>query len=103
MSAEQVAAIQQHLNDMSEAQLAVLKAIYEESQRLVPVDTGNLKESGEYDSTSVGYGADYAAHVEFGTVKMEAQPFLRPAAENHKDELAHISANVIQKEIKAAV
>jgi HK97 gp10 family phage protein len=89
--------------DMSEAQMAVLRAIYEESQILVPVDEGDLKESGKYSSEGVEYGTDHAVHVEFGTVKMRAQPYLRPAVENQKDELARLSAEQIQQEIKEAV
>lgn len=99
----QLHAIQSKISDMSEAQLVVLRAIYEESQRLVPVDTGDLKNSGKYDSEAVEYGTDHATHVEFGTVKMKAQPYLRPAVMNQKGELARLSANEIQQEIKEAV
>jgi HK97 gp10 family phage protein len=52
-----------------------------------PVDTGRLRSSitealGE-DSQGlvarIGTNVEYARHVEFGTVRMRAQPFLRPA------------------------
>ena len=56
-----------------------------ESQELAPVDTGFLRASGqlerEGDSVIVGYAAEYAPPVEYGTSKMPAQPFLRPAME----------------------
>ena len=99
----QLRSIQRQISDMSEAQLAVLKKVYEESQILVPVDEGDLKESARFDKDKVEYGTDHAVHVEFGTVKMKAQPYLRPAVMNHLDELAKISAKEIQQEIKEAV
>ena len=69
---------------------AVAKAAYDiegQAKAVVPVDTGNLKnsiqtESGDSDLTKyVGPHTDYAVHVEYGTYKMRAQPYLRPAAE----------------------
>lgn len=99
----QLNAIRNAVSDMSEAQLAVLREIFEESQRLVPVDEGELKESGKFDSNLVEYGTDHAVHIEFGTVKMEAQPFLRPAFEGKRNELEKLSADVIQEQIKDAI
>ena len=60
-------------------------AIVVKAMQIVPVDTGALKGS----ITKAGGGSHwiatatmpYAIHVEFGTRKMPAQPFLRPAAE----------------------
>jgi len=55
--------------------------------RNCPVDTGRLRASiaeelGE-DSRGlverIGTNVNYAKHVEFGTSRMRAQPFLRPA------------------------
>jgi hypothetical protein len=48
---------------------------------------GTLKETLEYDgfgtaSYRVEAGAPYSVYVEFGTSKMQAQPFLRPAVED---------------------
>ena len=57
-----------------------------EAQNRAPVDTGNLvmsiqpKKLGEF-SWQVSTGVDYAAFVEFGTVKMRAQPYFVPAIE----------------------
>lgn len=52
-----------------------------------PVDTGRLRSSVTHQVQQDGKGlvgivgtdVDYAPHVEFGTVNMAAQPFLRPA------------------------
>ena len=30
---------------------------------------------------------DYAEHVEFGTSRMEAQPYMRPAIDEHEGEI----------------
>jgi HK97 gp10 family phage protein len=67
---------------------AAVKQIAEEiladSQQSVPVDTGELKASGYVeehgDGFRIGYSADHAGYVEFGTSEMPAQPYLRPAA-----------------------
>lgn len=49
------------------------------------VDTGNLKNSvlAEPDGNDwvVGVGAPYAIHLEYGTLRMSARPFMRPAFE----------------------
>jgi HK97 gp10 family phage protein len=56
------------------------------AKNVVPVDTGNLKNSidveMESDTTAViGPHTEYAAYVEFGTMNMPAQPYMTPAAE----------------------
>lgn len=70
--------------------------IFDISQDLCPVDTGYLKSTGFVreagDDVEIGYEADYASFVEFGTYKMSAQPFLRPAFD--EGELRALSAIV---------
>lgn len=71
------------------------RAILFDSQRYVPVLTGDLKRSGrtEYHygggiTGFVVYGndeVDYATYQEFGTSKMAAQAYLRPAAYKKRD------------------
>lgn len=67
-----------------------------------PIDTGNLVNSINTelissDETSafaeVGTGVEYAEHVEFGTSKMVAQPYMRPAY----DETAETIKATIQR------
>lgn len=57
--------------------------ITDDMRRLVPVDTGELRESiGSIHEGLAGLitvGTDYWSYVEFGTSKMAAQPFIRPA------------------------
>lgn len=57
-----------------------------------PVDTGNLRNSITHqtdvanNSEYIGTNVDYGVHVELGTYKMRARPFLKPAVEQHSDE-----------------
>lgn len=59
---------------------------------LCPVDTGRLRnsitstvDSGE-KAAYIGSNVEYAPYVELGTSRMKAQPFLRPAAQDHGAE-----------------
>ncbi len=67
------------VDDLAEGALII--AQYAEAG--CPVDTGFLRstvfvrENG--NDVEVGFEAPYASYVEFGTYKMAAQPFLRPA------------------------
>ncbi|MCS7124780.1 MAG: HK97 gp10 family phage protein [Candidatus Bathyarchaeota archaeon] len=61
--------------------------VREDAKALAPVRTGRLRGS-IYAKTSgwtveVGATAEYAIYVEFGTRHMQAQPFIRPAFEEH--------------------
>jgi len=58
------------------------------AQARPPVDTGNLKNATTVtaatagDLTAIaGWNAEYAPHVEYGTSRMAAQPFARPASD----------------------
>lgn len=58
------------------------------AQARPPVDTGNLKNATSVTAASAGsltasanWHADYALHVEYGTARMAAQPYARPAVE----------------------
>jgi HK97 gp10 family phage protein len=66
--------------------------IQENARRTVPVRTGDLKDSivvqvrldGDKSTLQVGvdpaiHHVDYSVHVELGTSKQAAQPYLRPA------------------------
>ena len=65
---------------------AIPKAAYDMEAyavRIAPVDTGRLRSSihvtVEDNKITLSAGVDYAPFVEYGTSKMKAQPFLRPA------------------------
>lgn len=63
------------------------RKVEEAAKRFAPVDTGELR--GSISSSVTGKGANtvgkvsasagHATHVEYGTSKTRAQPFLRPA------------------------
>lgn len=57
------------------------------AKALSPVDTGRLRDSITYtvqeSSTTIGTNVEYAPYVEFGTYKMSAKPYLKPAVLNN--------------------
>jgi HK97 gp10 family phage protein len=88
------------------------------AQVLVPVDTGSLRDSirverggqglhwreirvragGYIVNPKTGRLVDYAVFVEYGTGKMAAQPFMQPAFDEIKDDIAGlIKDNVVTK------
>lgn len=64
---------------------------------LCPVDTSRLKNSISHavevadERAYIGTNVEYAPYVEFGTSKMAAQPFLKPAIADHVDEYKDIA------------
>ena len=62
------------------------------AKMLCPVASGTLHNSITHTTDTqaqeeyIGTTVEYAPYVEFGTVKAKAQPFLRPAAEDHTDK-----------------
>lgn len=60
------------------------------AKRLCPVDTGNLRNSithtSDDDTAYIGTNVEYAPYVEYGTSRTKAQPFLKPAANDHVSE-----------------
>jgi len=70
------------------------------AKKLCPVDTGRLRNSithQQYDDNTevIGTNVEYAPFVELGTHKQKAQPYLRPAAENHSAEYKEIIKTVM--------
>lgn len=72
-----------------------------------PVDTGRLKgsittnKSGKGSSYQVSIGTDveYAPHVEFGTYKQSAQPFLHPAFDNLSPKIIDRVNKIVDQEV----
>lgn len=60
------------------------------AKRLCPVRTGRLRNSITFytddDTVTIGTNVEYAQCVEEGTSKQKAQPYLRPAVEDHLDQ-----------------
>jgi HK97 gp10 family phage protein len=59
-----------------------------------PVDTGNLRSSINHkvDATTaqVGTNVEYSEYVEYGTSKMAAQPYLRPALDSNIEAIKRV-------------
>jgi HK97 gp10 family phage protein len=74
--------------------------ILAEAQALCPIDTGYLQSTGyikiEPDVVIIGFDADYASYVEYGTYKMHAQPFLRPAIDRVSEDALNAIADSIE-------
>ena len=49
-----------------------------------------MKQTPDESSTIIGTDVEYAQHVEFGTSRTKAHPFIRPAVENHIEEYKKI-------------
>lgn len=83
------------------ATFEINKSVYDkEPSPNYPVRTGRLRGSitSEYDGNSaqVGTNVEYAPYVEYGTYKMSARPFLRPAVENYKDKYQAIFKRILE-------
>ncbi len=63
---------------------------------------GGNKKSSELDGLP-GKDTRHFRHVELGTEKTAAQPFLRPAIQNHVSEVINIVAKELEKGIDRAV
>lgn len=79
-------------------QLRVATAIAKKARELVPVDTGDLRNSIHVQNDKLGSiviaGTDHAAAVEYGTIKQEAQPYMRPAAASVKPSEQNVKRGV---------
>lgn len=71
------------------------------AQMKCPVDTGNLRGSITHEvdtgekAVYIGTNVEYAPYVELGTSKMDAQPFLKPAATEHSDQYRQVLKNAL--------
>ena len=61
--------------------------------------SGTAPEEGDANKKSVyiGTNVEYSSYVELGTIKMDAQPFLKPAVADH----ANTYRKIIEKELKS--
>ena len=61
------------------------------AKKNAPVDTGYLRDSGFSRDADYGadvvFGAPYAFFVETGTSRTPAQPYVRPAIDEHENEI----------------
>lgn len=70
------------------------------AKRLCPVDTGRLRNSITHtiddEAAYIGTNVEYAVYVEMGTVNTPAQPYLKPAAEDHMEKYRNILKSELQ-------
>lgn len=82
----------------------VRKEVLPVMKELTPVDTGLLRDSEdvvvENNAVLLVAGTEYAVHVEFGTVNMEAQPYMRPAIDSKMDAAMKATADEVNKTMK---
>lgn len=80
--------------------VAGANVILDAAQQLVPVDTGFLRSTGFIQAVGndveIGFEAEYASYVEFGTYKMAAQPFLRPAIDTAEQDALNAIVDSIE-------
>ena len=71
---------------------------------LAPIDTGNLRSSithrVEGDEARIGTNVIYAPYVCYGTSKMAAQPYLRPALDENIENIKRIISDIIGKRLE---
>lgn len=64
------------------------------AKKKCPVDTGRLRNSithtTDEEAAYIGTNVEYAGYVEYGTSRMKAQPYIRPAASDHGTEYKRI-------------
>jgi HK97 gp10 family phage protein len=69
---------------------------------VVPVDTGRLQASiqttrdAPLQATIGPRGVEYCVYVEYGTYKMRAQPYMRPAAERYRAPFIAAMSRIVQ-------
>lgn len=77
------------------------------SMENAPVLTGFLRNSHESVETDKGaemrVKANYAYYQEFGTSRMAAQPYVRPAIDEHSDEIVKAVGEQVEKDIKGKI
>lgn len=93
--------------DLVSAEKDGMEVFAAEARILVPVDTGDLQSTigveveGETVNLVAGGGdVDYALYVEFGTIKMEAQPYMRPAIDTKQKEALRAMADNLNEQMR---
>lgn len=66
------------------------------------VDTGRLRNSVTHqviseNAVAVGTSVEYAPYIEFGTYKMDARPYIKPAVGNYLNEYKIIIENELRR------
>ena len=93
--------------DGIEAAYDAARVIAEKASALAPVDTGFLSQNIYAEMTPDGGAviseAPYTMHVEFGTSRMAAQPFLRPAMDEYTEEINRAVKRAADREVERRI
>ncbi len=77
------------------------------SMENAPVKTGFLRNSIESRETTKGaemiVKANYGFYVEFGSSKWSGKPFIRPAIDEHSNDIVKAVGEQIEKDIKGKI
>ena len=95
-------------NLTTEQKEALRKAAFifeKEAKRRAPVDTGFLRANirAEDDGSKVISHAEYSAYQEYGTSKMKAQPYMRPAARATRKKMLNKFGIQLGRDVKRGV
>lgn len=76
-----------------------------ESQKLAPVKTGFLRQSGFVEpvpdkGANLIYGAEYSFYVEWGNSYWAGHPFVRPAVDQQSEKIIQAMKDEVEKEMK---
>jgi len=78
-------------NNVQTAIINIAQKVVDTAKNIVPVRTGELRDSITYEVKEEGVeiraGADHASYVEYGTLRMQAQQFFFPSVNAHKQAL----------------
>jgi HK97 gp10 family phage protein len=89
------------------APVAAAERVADIARGLAAVDTGEMRDKIKAVHLSkfsqVVAGAKHSGYVEFGTYKMAAQPFMRPAVDQHTREILAYVKEAMIGEMKIAV
>lgn len=108
ISARAIAQLQSLQNLGEIMPLPAAQWVAKRAREYAAVDTGHMrahtvaKKKGPR-SADVISSAPYAVHVEFGTHKMVAQPFIRPAVADAAIQLPGMTAKEVNAEIRRRV
>jgi HK97 gp10 family phage protein len=96
------------MSQLTENQRIALEAVgafcKSKMDEYVAVDTGQLRSRNTYviarNELFLQNDCSYAIYQEYGTYKMAAHPFIKPAALNHTGEIKRIFADHLSKGMK---
>jgi HK97 gp10 family phage protein len=81
----------------------VSEKVAEIAAGLAPVRCGELSLSIHAEEEMVVADAEHAPYVEFGTRNMAAQPYLRPAIDEHQREIEQVAAEAVEAAIEETI